>query len=1772
MILKNRYELLDRLEAGPLASLYSALDHLKDKRRVLFRTLRPPLAGEETLVHCQSTFRRVAQLQSPLLVEIHDFGVLAIDPTTEGGKGEVQPGADEAFYVAFEESPGKDLFEATRNVAPEGWIRWILDLCVALEVVHARGWVHLDLRPGNVRVLEAAAPRTDSEVGAPRIRLGGLGVHSLPFRHRVVIANPDPEYQTPEEVLGRPVDHRTDVYQLGCLLFQVLARRPPFRSPDPEDVRRMHVGRAPQFPPRKKAEIEDALAEIVLRCLAKDPADRYRRVADLAADLAATIHVPAPVVVPARLPLAYPSLVGRTEAIDRVAAFLDHFLHEPEARSRRFVAVRGPTGSGRSRFLARLRDWWLERQGAFHTGDCLAREGQILAPFRAVVEGLIAPDEADAARSVLPSIGRVLTTVASTLEGDLLTPLPPHEERYRVFGGLARLFGRLAEKRPTAVAFDHLDAADEATIDAVPYLLARGSAPGLPLLFLAAYDPERLPKPAAAWLRQLEADGALLAVDLDPLPATEVSKLVSALLGMKNAPKVFGKRVHETTGGNPLFVDHTIRSLVETRRLFHEDGGWKIDAPDPGRMDLPATLDEVLSSRIASQSPAARDLLEALAASRRDLALSLIAQILGRPAIEVLETASSLTEAALVSSWRDGASIEFAIESAAARRLVLERLSGARIKELDAAIEAAYLQSKDLRFDRIAPEDLAAHTTRPHYLVRAARIARSVGEWGPARRLAEKALAGLDESDREKRISVSNFLGECLEEAGDHEAALAAYERSMSWSKRQDLERDEIPLVQAFLGVARVRARTEGADRGAAILDDALKLFEDRESHLSRGRILFAKGLLFARAGDHDKAAPLFGEGLALVDKSGSDAVRVEAFWQGVSSPDFHENLRQPLPHLERGIEICRAEGSVLGVARIRRAMGEVLLRQGKFRRASEEFGRSAGLHAEIGDLAGRAVDLYRLFEAHLATGNLTAARETIDPLGDAASGLPAPYRVLVDAARGQYGMAKGEDEVARTALERAAAAREAAGFDPLFARLLLVELHRRHGRPDEAESGLEAIDPIRLERARWPVRTRYWLERARCAQTPEDLAGLVDPLERALAEAERFEGRSLTWRLEYVLALAREQAGEVERALGHAQTADRLLVDLARGLPEDQREAFLETSGRRDVRRTLKALQSRVGSTRRSRSGESSVIGLATGNRTGTSPARRTADPDDSMSDVENVVHEYHEEIKTLNFNLIREEVHHLRQLLEVNKVLNSEHDVGNLLEVILDTAIELTGAERGFLILSDNGQVEFKIARNYEREEIPRPELRISRSIVERTIATSQAVMTTNAQDDQRFDKFSSVSDLKLHSVLCVPLRAKERVIGAIYMDNRFEQGVFTKKERNLLDAFADQAALALENARLIGDNKKKQEELIRSKERIESLNVRLADINEQLKRKVQNQSIELSEVRGELKEKQEELEGRYAYKNIIGKSKPMQELFALLDRVTDSNVPVFIHGESGTGKELVAKAIHFNGPRRRQRFAVENCAAMTETLLESELFGYMKGAFTGADKDKPGLFEIATGGTMFFDEVGDMSPGMQSKLLRVLQEGEIRRVGGKDLIKVDVRVISASNKDLKTLVEEGAFRADLYYRLNVITLRLPPLRDRREDIPLLVDHLLDEFARETGTPKRAVSKTGIEVLIGHPWPGNIRELHNVITSALSLCDQTTLEGDDLIKALPKRAADPSRSVWDEELSIDDYTQRFVMNFQHKYNDTEMARILGISRKTLWEKRKKWDIVRKS
>ncbi len=499
--------------------------------------------------------------------------------------------------------------------------------------------------------------------------------------------------------------------------------------------------------------------------------------------------------------------------------------------------------------------------------------------------------------------------------------------------------------------------------------------------------------------------------------------------------------------------------------------------------------------------------------------------------------------------------------------------------------------------------------------------------------------------------------------------------------------------------------------------------------------------------------------------------------------------------------------------------------------------------------------------------------------------------------------------------------------------------------------------------------------------------------------------------------------------------------------------------------------------------------------------------------------------------------------RLLRIHRRLAREDRLEPLLEQVIDAVMELTDAERGAIVVREASGVRREVTRELGQQG---QGVQFSRSVIDRVLEGGEPVLSVDAAADDRFDGSRSISHLNLRSVLAVALRFRGEVLGAIYVDHRLRRGNFDEDDLAHVEEFAELAALAVAHARALAE--------VRSQAEL------LAAQHAQLGARLEAQEVEVAGLRARVADA---APGGDRH-GIIGNTPGMERIYKLVDRLADTDVPVVIYGESGTGKELVARAIHRGGSRKDGPFVAENCGAIPETLLESVLFGHARGAFTGADKAKPGLFEAASGGTIFLDEVGETSPAMQTKLLRVLQEGEVRRIGENQARPVDVRVIAASNRDLDALVEQGKFRRDLYYRIHVVRLALPPLRERREDIGVLVQHFL---GRHGGTGMRIAPAT-MRALASHPWPGNVRELENEVQRWVALVDGE-VKPEDLSFSI--RAAEAS--VDPDDLRIRPRVDRLERDLiaraleRSRNNQTKAAELLGLSRFGLQKKLRKLD-----
>ncbi len=502
------------------------------------------------------------------------------------------------------------------------------------------------------------------------------------------------------------------------------------------------------------------------------------------------------------------------------------------------------------------------------------------------------------------------------------------------------------------------------------------------------------------------------------------------------------------------------------------------------------------------------------------------------------------------------------------------------------------------------------------------------------------------------------------------------------------------------------------------------------------------------------------------------------------------------------------------------------------------------------------------------------------------------------------------------------------------------------------------------------------------------------------------------------------------------------------------------------------------------------------------------------------------------------------LRSLYDAQTKVGSASDLNEVLIAISDAVFQLVGkATHVTVVLRDEDSDDGKNASSFvpvvtrvRGQAQPAGAIPITRSIFRKVVSERAAVLAADAPKE--VGQTESMLGAQIRSTLAVPLWKGEEILGVLQVDNRESTGMLSHADLDVLGVLAHNASLAVANARLV--------------QRLRAAEERARRENQFLKGREETRRT--GGVRGA--------------QEIIGTSQPMRTLLEQLAKVVDTRVTVLVEGETGAGKELVAAAVHYRSKRRDKLFVSQNCAAMPETLLESELFGHKKGSFTGAHEDKKGLFELADGGTLFLDEVTEMPLSLQSKLLRALQEGEIRPIGSTTEKKVDVRIVAATNRNMEKEVAEGRFREDLYYRLKVFPLRVPPLRERRDDIPLLASFFLKRTTAELGKPVAGFSQQAGELLQSYDWPGNVRELQNEVQRLVIQVDAGAFITPELLSPRVRQVEGmldkvrPSKGTLKEMM---DQVERWLLIEslrEHKGNKTASAKTLGITREGLHKK----------
>jgi transcriptional regulator with GAF, ATPase, and Fis domain len=1839
LLVRNRYRIVERLGAGGMGTVWAVEDALSGAR-VALKALWPEADGGPMVASLRAEFGLLAALRDPLLCRVHDFGRLPRGLELPGAPAGAS--SREGLFYTRELVAGDDLADAAAGAGRSlvAVCRWMASAARGLDALHRAGLRHGDFKPKNaiavaggaglVRLIDfgLASGETDSRAAgtlaymAPevlerrpvdrRADLYALGISlyqllsgALPSGARTGseivawhLAGPRPSLAATRT--GAPP-------ALVELVARLIARDPEDRLPSAaeaaaalsaagdaarDDEADAEAGTARDDKPdepgvamasgsaRSRAGASAAGASAAGASAAGGGAGAAGRPGD--GELVGGEAGGGPVFPP----------VGAA----CVAALERAFERRCEGRGGpAMVELEGAPGSGKSTILTELA-WRAQLGGAEVVRGEARSGGHALGALGAALAQIEALRGGDAAG--------LAARLAARLAGE---GGPGH-----VAHGVAGALAEAARAWPVLILLDDFDFADEGSRALAPavalalpdearvlLVAARSSGGAAPGDWPPAGEPERLSVP--------------------PLGPAEVEEIVRRAAG--RCDERLAAWLSRQTGGNLLHLVHAVRALAAR--------GFPAAEALAG-LDLPPRLEEWERAQLvaAGRDPAAA--CEALAVLADPAEPALVAAVAGDRLARESAAAAALARAAERGLVRADPRGRFRMARPATAQALVGALDPARRAELHRRAAAALASAAPapepaaLLRHRVRAGDAPAvrGTALPvlGQLRRAGDHAGALALGAAALDLVTRAAAAAGRPSGDGVRGVGSQAGVQVRQAGvvlvgapprgsdarvDGAATALRLEVGELAQLCGDLARADQalgPLVEGDAAPAAVRQRAQlalaRACDGAGEPERAERLFRaaiagpaDAEPAASAARDLAAHYIRHGRAADalavaeaalaapgdtpararirgHLLAARAFARGTlgsagpaaAELEQVAADAA--QAGDPGLVAAALHfaarlafsaGDYRRARAHYRAALAAAESVGELPRAATLRMNLAAMEHSSGEFAAALAHYASALSLFRAAGLATNAVLARRNLGHLLLELGEVEQARAELGAAAIAAGRLGlVVHEIGIEALLGIADWRSGHPGGGRRRLERARARFAELGDARRESETLLdladLELDAAEGEADpaahleQAAAHLAAAARIPATREDTARRARSLALSADCAARQGDAAAArahLEALRAPLAELEAQGGRQLEWDLRRIAARAAERIGDAAGAAEHHGRASSLLDEMAARLSESRRLSFWHDPRRRRLRRAAPLAPS---------------LGPVA------DPLRSTVTAPSSEQMVDK-----------------------LFRLLAIYRRLSTELDLDRLLELAMETAIELSGCDRGFLVLADpSGALRTAVSRNLAPAELatlapagPAPpplgpaaaspetdgQAPYSRSIAERVFATGEVVVTSDARMDPRFARAESVHALHVGRVVCAPIHARGRVAGVLYLESRAGVGPIGADDLRLLMAFGDQAAVVLDSARLMAENARRSEELERARGEIEALLAERTALLEQRTEELASARRDLESVHRRF------LGGRGAF-GIVGRSPAMERVFEMIDRAAAADVPVLVIGESGTGKELVARALHQYGPRGAHPMVSVNCGALPEPLLESELFGHVRGAFTGADRPRRGLFEAADRGTLFLDEVGDTPPRMQAGLLRALQEGVIRPVGGTRDVRVDVRVVAAAQRPLEELVAGGRMREDLFYRLHVVAIPIPPLRERREDIPLLVEHVLAGIAERGGGARRALTRRALRALCEQPWPGNVRQLEHALTQACVMAEGEAIDLPELTHLLGGASGQPARGRAVEDRRSRERKRILDALERSGWNRSRAAEELGMPRRTFYRRLAEYDI----
>jgi transcriptional regulator with GAF, ATPase, and Fis domain len=1659
----DRFQIEELLEIQDLGFLYLCRDLETGRNRARMRVLSADNFGSEVPDSLSGELSLLRRLRHPNLARTLGFGIIR-------NSGEV--------FLVEEWIEGKDICSGTEEMDPREIVGLLIEITRTLQYLHARGIVHGCLNPSNVVLSKSEA------TGNLKLLDFGL-LRCLPnwspwSRSRTVA------YIAPEILMGQPVSERSDLYSLGILIYQLLTRRLPFDDADPGFLMQKHLQVNVDLGPIEQLRSSSGLSQLLYSLLDKDPSKRSGSAESIEQFLHSMIggNLQCSEIPELERFFSGSRFVGREKEVLR----LQQIANRVRTCGRGFtVFVVGEAGCGKTRCMEELRSWALLQGWRVVEGFCGAHEEKSYGPYRQVLakadqtvgESIFQFD--DAPREAKAESFESSPEFAAGQFRDLLT-----RELIRRLSGC-----------PTLLFLHDFHLADEATSAVLDYLSA--DVQSHQILVCVSLRPGEESGSMSRVMEQAVRQGRGEILTLEGLTRENAELLVAGILGDNELRENLGTWMFKSTEGNPFFLEEMLKHLIEQGLLSYEQARWRLRDRDLLKSEIPASIGAVLQRRLNQLSPLSRALANWPALFQRPISKTLLAAVAGLSDEDLARALQQLKDRQIIRTEMQDAGEAVELSHVLIGEVIRGELPQIRRRNMHCRI-AELLERDPGTGDNL--QELAMHAMEGRLGAKAVRLALALASRSHADFAHEKALhcfeyvfaqrgdlteeelcrAAIEASDTMLALGMPKQAIRLLKSEmrrvcgrGAEQKALMLMQLAVSYKhlgnssyqkhycnkglrylRNAKFAEDHFPKAMLFAELAFISMMQSKPRLGLKFTDRALASCLDPDKGALPGRILNLTASLYRVACQLQKALASCKRAIDILSRSEKDYLTCSAYsTMGLVLMGLGR-LSLAFEKHQQAVALSEKGRSVILRSQALANMVECLLRMGRIKEAVDFAEGALRFVSESNNPAMTYAFNTILAESHLALCEYGATFEIINqlerkPLSNSARYVSG-HAELVAAS---VNFAVGDFDTALKHIHKLIRAEtlEAPFYERELVEALKARILFERGQSYKAIKQLGSLYK-RVAKKHWPY--QMCIIKLHLSEVLLE-AGLLSPAEKAAKDSLRL-ARGM--QSAHLIGQSHFLLGRFHSLLASSSDGNELHLDLA--VKEMQAACAVMNSPVLSeltwrIHAELSLLFARLSDQTRcldhAEKAYDQLCKLESRVPPEMLPAYLKAfDRNRLKADIMQVIETRREQKRNTSSSVAEfRDSENSRILLRVSTAVSSILDLNQLLEGILDQLITAVQVERAFMLLRDEATGKLRIAkgRNYRQETLFGAEL-AKGSIFEYVLEQENPIVSANGQTDPRLNHGLTQSP-DVGKLFCAPLKVPGRVLGVLYADHSAPSEGLSESEVNLFAAFCNLAAIAIDNAMA----------------------------HQQLAK-------ETSELQQYLHQ------ARDGYLEIVGKSTAVEALRDRIGLAAASPLDILIVGESGTGKELVARAIHRTGRRKSGKFIPVDCGSLSDTLAEAELFGYRKGAFTGAVENRQGLLEAAQGGIIFLDEISNLPFHLQAKLLRVLQEREVRRIGETMPRKIDIQVLAATNKDPLEEIKKGKFRRDLYYRLRIMEIRVPPLRDRSGDIPLLLEWFLEQIAQSEGGRSKKFSRETVEILNTYHYPGNIRELKNIIAEA--------------------------------------------------------------------------------